>query len=129
MTLMRIKTKDIPALRDSIANTQQGLCRLCRTPLASTSRPCLDHDHKTGLIRGVLCLNCNGIEGKIHNLARRAKRGPENSVRDFLVSVIEYWDFFLINPRKEIHPTHKTDEEKRVLRNKKARLRRVRKTK
>lgn len=124
---MRIKAKDIPALRDKIASAQQGLCKLCGVALSGTAKPCLDHDHTTGRIRGVLCLNCNGIEGKIHNLARRAKR--ENSIYDFVKSILDYWDYFKIAPRPEIHPTHKTEDEKRLLRNKRARLARKKKKK
>jgi hypothetical protein len=81
-----------------------------------------DHDHETGLIRGVLCQNCNGIEGKINNLARRAKRQREKA--DFINSVLAYWACFADAPRVEIHPTHKTADEKRLRRNKKAKERR-----
>lgn len=38
---------------------QNGLCCICQTELASDRKPHLDHDHKTGKIRGILCPNCN----------------------------------------------------------------------
>lgn len=117
----RIKAKDIPALRDAIAATQENKCWLCKIDL-SVVTPCLDHDHQTGRIRSVLCQNCNGIEGKINNLARRAKR--DGTKFDFLDKILEYWSKHSANPREEIHPTHKTQDEKRLLRNKKARERR-----
>ena len=122
---MRLKAKDIPALRAAIALDQDGTCWLCEVPLGGDIKACLDHDHKTGLIRGVLCGNCNGIEGKINNLANRARRGKDK--RDFLNEVVAYWDSFAANPRKEIHPTHKTEDEKRIRRNKKAKERRLKK--
>lgn len=121
---MRLKTKDIEALRNKIAIEQDGTCWLCDIELSKVM-PCLDHDHETGRIRGVLCQNCNGIEGKIHNLVRRARR--EMSKTDFLNRIIQYWVQHGIQPRPELHPTHKTADEKRLRRNKKARLARQKK--
>lgn len=118
---MRIKNKDIPVLRDKIIEEQGGKCELCNIDL-TTVVPCLDHDHETGFIRGVLCGNCNGIEGKIHNLTRRAKR--DKTKYQFVERLLWYWNFHSFNPRNEIHPTHKTPDEKRLRRNKKARERR-----
>lgn len=118
---MRLKLNEIPAFRDKIAKEQDGKCWLCKIDL-STVVACLDHDHQTGRIRGVLCQNCNGIEGKINNLARRAKRNK--SKNEYLESVLRYWAWFSDCShayRKEIHPTHLTEEEKRNKRNKKAR--------
>lgn len=40
-----------------------GLCKICKVPMSMTSRrkdSChVDHNHKTGLIRGLLCSMCN----------------------------------------------------------------------
>ena len=121
---MRLKAKDIPRLRAEIAKTQNGTCWLCDIDLTGV-KACLDHDHKTGLIRGVLCGNCNGIEGKINNLANRAKRDKTRYA--FVARVLAYWDAFDAHPRTEIHPTHKTADEKRIRRNKKAKERRLKK--
>lgn len=118
---MRLKVKDIPDLRNKIAKEQGGKCCLCEIDL-SLVVPCLDHDHETGKVRGVLCGNCNGIEGKIHNLSRRAKR--DKSKFFFLDKVLEYWGKHSANPRDEFHPSHMTADEKRLKRNKKARERR-----
>jgi hypothetical protein len=43
---------------------------------------------------------------------------------DFVNKVLSYWNHFSACQRKEIHPTHKTPDEKRLRRNKKARDRR-----
>lgn len=118
---MRIKNSDIPAMREKIISEQAGKCWLCEIDL-KTVVPCLDHNHQTGHIRGVLCGNCNGIEGKISNLANRAKR--DKTRYDFVNKVLSYWNHFSACQRKEIHPTHKTTDEKRLRRNKKARERR-----
>lgn len=54
---------------------QNGLCRLCGTEGEYVKRPgktvagldafglCVDHDHATGVIRGLLCNNCNRALG------------------------------------------------------------------
>lgn len=120
---MRIKNKDIPALRDKLIAEQNGLCWICEIDL-KTVMACLDHDHRSGAIRGVLCQNCNGIEGKISNLANRGKR--DKTRYDFVNKILSYWNHFSACQRNEIHPTHKTEDEKRERRNKKARERRKR---
>lgn len=125
--MKRIKTSELEGIREEKAKYQQGKCALCDIDL-KTVRACLDHDHKTGFIRDVLCLNCNGIEGKIFNLCRRAKRDMTEA--GYLMRIMEYWgthsvraDVFGGNGLL-IHPSHKTPEEKRLARNKKARDRR-----
>jgi hypothetical protein len=95
---------------------------LCPQPI-STGEACLDHDHKSGLIRGVLCRNCNGIEGKIFNLANRAKRTL--TTKDYLGRVILYWIKHETDHRGLYHPLHRTVEEKRLRTNRKARERRA----
>ena len=122
---MRLKAKDIPATRLRLMHMQGGTCLLCNIPLANNN-PCLDHDHQTGRIRGVLCGNCNGIEGKIFNLARRAKR--ERTPAEFVASVLSYWEAAEMYPYDIWHPAHRTPDEKRRLRNKRARLKRKRLT-
>ena len=45
---------------DAIARRQNGRCAICRTPFSLTKRaPNLDHCHKTGKTRGLLCVACN----------------------------------------------------------------------
>lgn len=122
---MRLKAKDIAPLRDTIRKVQENLCQICDIELTGDIKACLDHDHKTGHIRGVLCQNCNGIEGKINNLANRGRR--QMTKMEFLDEIMAYWSYFNVYPRTEIHPTHKTPDEKRIRRNKKAKERRLKK--
>lgn len=48
-----------PKTFDEIAALQGGKCALCDTQLTTDKRTHVDHDHKTGRIRGFLCRNCN----------------------------------------------------------------------
>lgn len=118
---MRLKQAEIAVLRDKLAKEQGNKCRLCGVEFGQAIA-CLDHDHGNGRIRAVLCGNCNGIEGKIYNLVRRAKR--ESTAIDYIGQIKNYWTIYTDNPRQEEHPLHRTPDEKRLRRNKKARLKR-----
>lgn len=45
-----------PAEVDAIREEQGGACAICRGQMA---RECIDHDHATGKVRGLLCHPCN----------------------------------------------------------------------
>ena len=38
---------------------QRGLCAICRNPPAAGKRLVVDHCHKTGHVRSLLCVACN----------------------------------------------------------------------
>lgn len=118
--MTRLKQAEVKPFRELLLKEQDGRCRLCNTLILDSG--CLDHCHITGHIRGVLCRNCNGIEGKIYNLANRAKRN--DSVVNWVKGLVRYWKETIENPSGVYYPTYKTDDEKRLARNKKARLKR-----
>lgn len=121
--MRRIKTSEIVIVKQRILERRQNfLCELCGIPL-TIKTACLDHDHFTGAIRGCLCRNCNGIEGKIKNLVNRARRGQPFGF--YLERVIRYWKIHETNTTGLLHPLHLDEEEKRVKRNARARAARL----
>lgn len=40
----------------AMVERQGGKCAICKEPM---NRPCVDHDHATGKVRGLLCHRCN----------------------------------------------------------------------
>lgn len=124
--MKRLKNSQIGPVRAKLLEHQKYICPLCLKSMkgAKGKKPALDHDHKTGYIRDVLCLNCNGMEGKIFNLAVRCV-GKAN-VLEFLKRLVAYLERHVVPEHGGyIHPTHKTETEKRLARNKKARLKRA----
>jgi hypothetical protein len=53
-----------PKIWYKLFNCQKGRCAICGIHQADLKRAlCLDHDHKTGKVRGLLCYNCNFLIG------------------------------------------------------------------
>ena len=47
-----------------LLRSQGGVCAICLKTCLTGQRLSVDHDHKTGLVRGLLCHNCNHGLGK-----------------------------------------------------------------
>ncbi|MDX1032810.1 hypothetical protein GOL82_16345 [Sinorhizobium medicae] len=45
-----------PEAYDALFASQEGKCAIC---LEVPERPCVDHSHETGQVRGILCHHCN----------------------------------------------------------------------
>ena len=116
----RIKASQVPAVRARLLAEQKGKCALCGTALSS-DKAVLDHCHSSGYIRGVLHRGCNSLLGKIENNHRRY--GVSN-LAAFLSGVVPYLHSSHLKYNL-LHPTFKTDEEKRLARNAAARKRRA----
>jgi hypothetical protein len=52
---------------------QRGVCYICQRPPGKT-RLAVDHDHGTGLVRGLLCWQCNAAVAKLKDDVGRAGR-------------------------------------------------------
>ena len=122
---MQIKTSDIAQVRRKLMEKQDHKCAICHRPFTVRDGPVLDHDHDTGYIRGVLHASCNGAEGKIKVKALRSHKGVKAPT--FLIELGEYLALHSTAQINLIHPSHKTEDQKRLQRNKKARLARLRK--
>ena len=49
-----------------LLNKQGGVCAICSQKESSKNNYlCVDHDHKTGKVRGLLCTQCNHAIGKL----------------------------------------------------------------
>lgn len=46
---------------------QDGKCAICSKPQGNNKRLAVDHNHKTGKVRGLLCWICNSAIGKFHD--------------------------------------------------------------
>lgn len=111
-----LKSTEIAQLREEITAQQSGVCPLCGKPL---SNPVLDHQHKlrksqdigddgAGLVRGVLCRECNVLEGKIWNAMNRYLQ-PENKAARaaWLRRYIQYLEkdqYPLVHPTERPEP-------------------------
>jgi len=50
---------------DVLNRQQRGTCAACGGQMQNGNRLAVDHDHKTGRVRGLLCINCNRALGYV----------------------------------------------------------------
>lgn len=60
-----------------ILRRQGGVCPVCSREFSSARKPVVDHDHKTGKVRGLLCRNCNHRVVGRHRDWRLLKRASD----------------------------------------------------
>ncbi|GAC1529093.1 MAG: hypothetical protein NVS2B6_17170 [Thermoleophilaceae bacterium] len=58
-----------PAQYNDMADAQGRRCAICR----DEGLLCVDHDHDTGVVRGLLCGNCNRALGQLKDSPQRAR--------------------------------------------------------
>lgn len=69
--------------REDYNELDLGSCPICLRSWSDTVRPCVDHDHSTGRIRGIICLYCN------HRIVGRHRDGHLlRRVSDYLLKPI-----------------------------------------
>lgn len=118
----RLTAAKVKAVRERMLAEQGGVCALCAEPVSS-DEAVLDHDHSTGRVRGVLHRGCNAMLGHLENNRPRHKLTSLPRFARFLSRIVEY-----IYRRRDdalLYPTYRTADEKRDLRNKRARAARA----
>lgn len=111
---MKLRYKDIPRIKDELMINQSDYCPICKRDLVidvPKRDRCLDHNHKTGHIRAVLCRGCNSMEGKVYRaFVRVGLRNQGVDYVEFLKGLIEYQS---VQETKYIHPKFKEKKVKK----------------
>ena len=110
MTTIRriLRTSDDVARQRKVgAARQKYQCPICRSSLV-TGRATLDHSHKNGHCRSVLCNSCNVGEGKVLAAIKFRTTTTNLAYKDptaWLRNLARYWEHHEANPSGIIHPT------------------------
>lgn len=130
MVSRKITRGQVRSVTMKLLKEQGGLCPVCAKPINLAQRstsgdgPALDHDHRTGHIRGVLHRSCNGGIGKAESIVGRWITGSmqdEQAIIQDMQRMVNY----LLQPNTDlIYYSHKTEEEAKAAQN--AKRRRVR---
>lgn len=107
---MKLKTTEVKTFRQQQWQKQGQCCALCGDTVIE-QEAVLDHDHKTGLLRGVLHRGCNSLLGKIENNMPRSRvdLGRLSAISHNLIK------YLTAEPCSEyLHPTYKTPEERKM---------------
>ena len=81
--------------RANLLKGQHGCCAICNSQIDfsanSLDTACLDHDHRTGKVRSILCGSCNLIIGRAESRATNSTN--RNAAADWLMAAAEYIAF------------------------------------
>jgi hypothetical protein len=75
--------------RAELFTLQQGVCAICTKRLRNANDGVVDHDHVTGIVRGMLCIPCNTGLGFFRDSPRR------------LVRAVMYLKPFVVEPERD----------------------------
>jgi len=93
--MKQLKNSEVKNFREEMLLEQNNICPLCEQHI-NKNDACLDHDHTTGEIRGVLHSNCNSLEGVIKS--RFTRSGVHK-----LTDLITYLNNLIVYLQKEHH--------------------------
>jgi hypothetical protein len=57
----------------NLLKSQNGCCKICSSEPTKTRKLCVDHCHKTGKVRGLLCDSCNRGIGLLGDESKQLK--------------------------------------------------------
>lgn len=77
---LRKKWGMTPDQFDALLAKQDGGCAICGTSAWGSRGPQVDHDHESGFIRGILCVNCNVGLGRLEKHLSEARAYIESSL-------------------------------------------------
>ncbi len=123
MTITKLKKTQVAGVLAQVIKKQGGKCAICGHPFTQRDIAVLDHCHDKGFIRGALHNSCNGIEGRVKKLTQFGHRGITPA--KYVIGLGKYLETHQTPKYDYIHPSHKTEDEKRLERNKKARVKRA----
>lgn len=66
-----------PAEYAALLHEQSGVCAICGRPPEDGKSLCVDHDHGTGRVRGLLCKPCNLVIGNAQDCPKRLQSAIE----------------------------------------------------
>lgn len=124
MTYKEISSKQLSEIREILLEQQGSRCAICEEPLGTDkANQHVDHQHcfkseqlgvaGCGLIRGVLCRNCNALEGKVwNNIHRYGKTDglPVESRIRWLERLLAYYNANYSHSNPTLHPSEKRPE-------------------
>ena len=126
MQYREITAGELPGIRNALLKKQGFRCAICGKDLSNepTSNQHVDHQHLhksdelgfegNGLIRGVLCRDCNALEGKIwnnlHRFGKSDKSNPVNSRVLWLSNLLEYYKNAHYFEEPILHPKERRPE-------------------
>ena len=108
-----VKTTEVPKIRQDLLEKQGYFCPLCGKKIEDAV---LDHQHRlrkaqtlgedgAGMIRGVLCRQCNALEGKVWNAMNRYLQPKNKDERViWLQNLVEYLSK---KPTNLVHPSER----------------------
>lgn len=67
---------------DALLDEQNGCCAICRVPQEDIAKSlCVDHNHDTGEVRGLLCHRCNTGLGHFNDEIKHLMRATQYLLR------------------------------------------------